>query len=291
MSPLGCDPETAYAAACAQEAGWPAEGAAEVQGFDPRRHLPRGRSPRLNRITQLSVAAVEQALAMAGMPPAGRQPAAIGLMVALSRGAAASFQAYMESVRGGAWQDASPTAFPHLVMSSVGGQVSVATGLKGPASTMVGEAEAGLALLGHAATLLRQRPDVAAVVVLAAEELAPLLTELARTADGLSAMPAAEGAVALVLQRRIVATARPLAEVAGWAQSFGENNAARLAGERAGVMAGHPAHCARPDASAGLLAAALAIMALQDNAAPAQVSASSRYGSHAAVVFRPGGPP
>jgi 3-oxoacyl-[acyl-carrier-protein] synthase II len=177
----------------------------------------------MNAITQFAVAAIEQALNQAGWTERKRRPTGLGLMVGLSRGAAGSFQACMESVRGGAWSKASPIAFPNLVMSSVGGMAAVAVGLKGVASTLVGEAEVGLALLGHAATLLSQRPQLDALVVLVADELAPLFLQLQATWRGETAVPMASGAVALVLERRRAADARgaqPLATVAGWAQSF-----------------------------------------------------------------------
>jgi 3-oxoacyl-[acyl-carrier-protein] synthase II len=220
MSALGFDPQSAFAASfdggiAASEMG--------LAGFDARRHLPRGRAPRMNPITQYSVAAIEQALNHAGWTERKRRPNALGLMVGLSRGAAGSFQACMESVRGGAWDKASPIAFPNLVMSSVGGMAAVAVGLKGAASTLVGEAEVGIALLGHAATLLAQRPELDALVVLAADELAPLFLQLQETWQGKPAIPMAAGAVALVLERRSAAAergAKPQAEIAGWAQSF-----------------------------------------------------------------------
>jgi 3-oxoacyl-[acyl-carrier-protein] synthase II len=221
ISALGCVPQTAFAAAFATEAGeMPDSG---VRGFDPRRHLPRGRQARMNAITQYSVAAIEQALTQAGWTERTRRPTALGLLVGLSRGAAGSFQACMESVRGGAWDKASPIAFPNLVMSSVGGMAAVAVGLKGAASTLVGEAEVGLALLGHAATLLSQRPELDALVVLAADELAPLFTQLNATLYGPPVVPLAAGGVALVLERRRAAASRgavALAQMAGWAQSF-----------------------------------------------------------------------
>jgi 3-oxoacyl-[acyl-carrier-protein] synthase II len=227
ISSLGCDAASAFEAAVGDpedQQAWPShEPVARVCGFDPKRHLPRGRSSRMSAITQFAVAAIEQALTQAGWTAARRRPTEIGLMVGLSRGAAGSFQTCMESVIGGAWGKVSPTAFPHLVMSSVGGQASVAVGLKGPASTIVGEAEVGLTLLGQAAAFLAQRPQLDALVVLTADELSPLFLDLGRSAYGVPALPLADGAVALVLEQQKSAEARGadiLAEVAGWAQTF-----------------------------------------------------------------------
>jgi len=245
ISTLGCDPDSAFAA-LEGDAHWqPGDASVPVRGFDPKRHLPRGRSSRMNTITQFAVAAIEQALNHAGWTPVRRRPTAIGLMVGLSRGAAGSFQACMESVNGGAWDKASPTAFPNLVMSSVGGQASVAVGLKGAASTLVGEAEIGIALLGNAAALLAQRPDLDAVVVLAADEVSPLFLQLESTANGPAPVPMAEGAVALVLERAGAARRRGAAShatIAGWAQSF--DGAGELGTDRDGHWLGHAVHTA-----------------------------------------------
>jgi 3-oxoacyl-[acyl-carrier-protein] synthase II len=353
ISPLGCDPGAAFDAAF-EEASWGEAETANVRGFDPKRHLPRGRSSRMNQITQFAVASAEQALAQAGWTPERRRPTAIGLMVGLSRGAVASFQACMESVGGGAWAKASPSSFPHLVMSSVGGQVSVAVGLRGPASTLVGEGEVGIALLGHAAALLAQRPELDALVVVTADELTPVFLQMQSAAFGRSALPLAEGAVTLVLERQRSAQARgasPLAEISGWAQSFEGGDAegvwlerairaalarAGEAPERVGVAltlargeTGHDRreaaalrrvfgntvppigavspHAGWAEASAGLLAVAMAVLSLQQGRVPrpagrlgmpwlqdradgefetALVAGSSRYGSNAAVLLR-----
>jgi 3-oxoacyl-[acyl-carrier-protein] synthase II len=361
ISPLGCDPQAAFAASFKDGVGWASDATiAPVSDFDPKRHLPRGRSSRMNRITQFAVAAIEQALTDAGWTPDRRRPTAIGLMVGLSRGAAGNFEACMESVRGGAWDKASPIAFPNLVMSSVGGQAAVAVGLKGAASTLVGEAEVGISVVAHAAALLAQQPQLDAVVVLAADELAPLFMRLQRTVHGHRTLPLAEGAVALVLERRGAAEARGapvLASIAGWAQSFDAvpgpldadtdgvwlEQAIRAAVGRAGEtpervdlaltlardeprfdkreaaallrvfgnaippVGGLSGHAGWAEASGGLLAIAMAIMALREGrvpapatrlgapwlAAPAEgifrtalVAGSSRHGSNAAVLIR-----
>ena len=82
MSPLGCDPVSAFEAAVGPATDRPVgEASALVRGFDPKRHLPRGRSTRMSAIVQFSVAAIEQALVAAGWTAARRRPTEIGLMV------------------------------------------------------------------------------------------------------------------------------------------------------------------------------------------------------------------
>lgn len=159
ISPLGCSMADFFDAAVAGEVG-----DARVNGFNFRKRLPHGKARRMGPITQYALAATEQALADAGLPPGGRHGDRVGLMVGLCRGSTVNFEAYLNSVRGGQWEKASPTSFPNLVMSSVGGQIAIATGLKGVASTVVGGAEVGFTLLSMAAESLLHRTDVDAIV-------------------------------------------------------------------------------------------------------------------------------
>lgn len=233
ISPLGCGTQEFFEAAldgrfandpCEDDALVPyAPRLARVANFDPRKHLPRGKARRMNRISQYALAATEQALEDASLTERHRQGKNVGLMVGLCRGAAESFETYMRSVEGAQWDKANPTAFPNLVMSSVGGQISIAAGLKGIASTVVGGSEIGFTLLSVAAEHLRRRTDITAVVVVVADELSPLYLQLDHARrGGVTSLPPAEGAVALVLERANLARQRSIrvrTELAGWAHS------------------------------------------------------------------------
>jgi len=235
ISPLGCHAEGFFEALLAGkqagEANQDPQHAlhtpllARVTDFDPRRQLPPGSGARMDRISQYAIAALNQALKDAGMASVSQRGAELGLMVGLCRGAAASFETYMESVRGGQWGRASPLVFPNLVMSSVGGKAAIALGIKGPASTLVGGADVALSLLANAAEYLLRRSDLDAIAVVVADELTPLYIHLDHTRRGGSAALApAEGAVAFVLERQAHVMARGgkvHAELAGWAQTFG----------------------------------------------------------------------
>jgi 3-oxoacyl-(acyl-carrier-protein) synthase len=132
----------------------------------------------------------------------------------------ASYEKYLESVQDRNWSGASAVHFPNLVMSSIGGQVSSALGLRGIASTLVGGITAGLQALVHGFDLLRHNDDQDAVVVVAADEISPPLLPPLRSTRGPAPSqptdrgvslrpydPAAggmilgEGAVAVVLER------------------------------------------------------------------------------------------
>jgi 3-oxoacyl-(acyl-carrier-protein) synthase len=234
---------------------------------------------------------VGHALAAAGLA----DPAALartGLVVGTTRGAVASFDRYLDSVRGEKWAEAKAISFPKLVMSSIGGEVSTALGLKGIASTLVDGTGCGLQALLHALEYVRQNDSVDRVVVVAADEVQELFFRLFDRLGTLSGngfgpyhpgaegMVLGEGAVALVIERFSSAEERGaplLAELGGYgltsdargfmgaeAEGWELERAARLALEEAGVSAaeidvvyGHgrglPAHDAREVAAFGRL--------------------------------------
>ena len=211
-----------------------AKRAALIENLDPRRLLPTLELRRLDRVMQYATLAAAQALARAGLRPHSDR---IGIIVATCRGAAGSFEKYLESVRGQAWQQASAVHFPNLVMSATGGHVSRVLGLRGAASTVTEGVSGGLHALIHGYEVLRQSPELDAMVVVAADEICPMYFRLfdqmgvlaGGTEGGMklyqepgSGMVLGEGAVALVLERKNKVRQRGgklLAEVQGYGLS------------------------------------------------------------------------
>lgn len=201
-----------------------------VANFNSRRLLPTVNLRRVDGVTQYATVAVALALADAGIDIRYKHGEGIGLVVATTRGATASFEGYLDSVKGGRWSQASPVFFPNLVMSSIGGNITTALGLRGLASTCVGGVDVGLSALVNAVEFLRRRADCTAVVVVAADEITPLyyrmFHRLGRLADDGAVRPydpdargvvLGEGAVAMVLERASSASARPYGTVLGYA--------------------------------------------------------------------------
>jgi 3-oxoacyl-[acyl-carrier-protein] synthase II len=226
------------------------QSAALIHGFEPRQLMPTLEARRMDRISEFAAVAACGALLDARYWQTPIAPERIGLVVGTTRGAANSFEKYLESVNGQNWRKASPIYFPNLVMSSIGGQVSRALCLKGVASTVVDGVTAGLHALVHGFELLRRNDGQDAVVVVAADEIGGLffrlldrlgvLAETCGRGPGEALCPydpeatgmvPGEGAVALVLERASSASGRGVtahAEVAGYG----------LAGD--GRSAGHP---------------------------------------------------
>jgi 3-oxoacyl-[acyl-carrier-protein] synthase II len=215
-----------------------------VRDFAPHRVLPTLDMRRMDRVMQYAVAAVHEALTDAQLSATGSERGVaserIGLVVGTTRGAWSSFERYIESVRGARWDRASPIYFPNLVMSSIGGQVSRALGLRGAASTIIDGTGAGLMALIEAADLLRNDDTQDAIAVVASDELGELLVRLYNrlgllATDGrggerlqpycgsASGMVLGEGAAAVIIEpldRALARGARVYARLSGSALTF-----------------------------------------------------------------------
>jgi 3-oxoacyl-[acyl-carrier-protein] synthase II len=245
VSPIGIELNAFRAALAGRRCGitpldrFPLDGcrarhAALVRDFKPRKVLPTLNLRRVDRVTEFAVVAAGLALKHAGLWPVPEAADRIGLIVGTTRGAAASYEKYLDSVRDANWSGASAVYFPNLVMCSIGGQVSGALGLKGIASTLVDGVASGLHALVHGFEMLRRNDSQNAVVIVAADEVTPLffhmLNELGWLAPSDSAegfwpydpdaqgMVLGEGAVALVIERSRAARGRGatgIARIAG----------------------------------------------------------------------------
>ncbi len=199
-----------------------------VKDFNPRKLMPTLNLRRVDKVAAYATIASSLALQDAKLWPVAGDGGQIGLVVGVSRGAATSYEKYLNSVKGGNWSAASAVFFPNLVMSSVGGQVTSSLGIRGITSSLVGAGSAGLQALTHALELFKRNPMQDAVIVVASDELAPLYFQLFERLNLLHhvgrnhcpTMNLGEGSVAWVLERASKAAARG-ARVWGRVRSYG----------------------------------------------------------------------
>ncbi|MCC6510849.1 MAG: hypothetical protein IT423_17225 [Pirellulaceae bacterium] len=207
---------------------YPEQLAGLIKGFNPRKLMPTLNFRRVDNVAIYATVASSLALQDAKLWPIAGDGGHIGLVVGIARGAATSYQKYLESVKGGVWAEASAVYFPNLVMSSVGGQVTSSLGIRGITSSLVGAGASGLQAITHALELFRRNRHQDAVIVVTSDELAPLYFQLfdrmgllnRHNGESCPQMSLGEGAVAWVLERASSVAARQ-ARAWGRIRSYG----------------------------------------------------------------------
>jgi len=177
VTPVGLDQPTTWSALVAgcsglgpisrfdaAALGFESRVAAEVKGFDPAERLDPRAARRMDRVTQLAVAAAGEALADAGLldPAAGRL-AADGLAPERVGAFAGSALAGVETLLGeeavyharGA-RRVSPFTIPMLLADSVPGTVAIQFGLKGPNMAHLSACASGANAIGEALAAIRR---------------------------------------------------------------------------------------------------------------------------------------
>ncbi|WDM16581.1 3-ketoacyl-ACP synthase [Streptomyces lavenduligriseus] len=179
--------------------------------FDPDAAGTRKERRRMDRLSQLAIAACRAALAHAGVLGAGER-AETGVVLGTGIGPVESNEAFFLPVLTGGPALGNPGIFPNTVYNAAAGQVAMALGVKGPTSTLTSAHAAGAAALGVAYDLLRSgRAD--RVVVPAVDAFSPAAL------DGYRSIPLfgpvsgrrytlAEAGIALVLERSQAARER-----------------------------------------------------------------------------------
>ncbi|MGW1000929.1 beta-ketoacyl synthase N-terminal-like domain-containing protein [Streptomyces sp. NPDC002520] len=167
---------------------------------------------RMDRASQLAVAACRAALAHAGADGDADAVAATGVVVGTQIGPMESSERFTVPVLSSGAQAANPAVFPSTVYNGAAGQVAMALGTKGPTSTLTSGHAAGAAALGVAYDMLRAG-RAERLLVPAVEAFSPGTLDAYRgiplfgTAAG-RRYTLAEAGIALVLERRASAERR-----------------------------------------------------------------------------------
>ncbi|MFD8064246.1 beta-ketoacyl synthase N-terminal-like domain-containing protein [Streptomyces cyaneofuscatus] len=133
----------------------PARLAGEIHGFDPAEHLPVRLVRQTDRMTQLALAAADQALADSGVcldtVPAHQR----GVVTAVASGGSEFAQNELRKMGGAGGGHVSAYASFAWFPAVNSGQISVRNDLRGPAGALAGDHAAGLDALGQAGRRIR----------------------------------------------------------------------------------------------------------------------------------------
>lgn len=218
--------------------------AGEVKDFDPAGVIGRKESRRMDRFTQLSVAAAREAVTQSGLNIAA-DPTRVGVLVGTGMGGMETFEAGTETLLTSGPKRISPFFVPMMLPNMASGNVSIDIGAKGPNFGTVSACASSAHAIGEAALMIRN--GIADAMVAGGGEAAVTRMGIA----GFNAMGAlskrnddpqaasrpfdlerdgfvlAEGAAVLVLEEREQAIARGatiLAEVLGYGTTDDANH-------------------------------------------------------------------
>jgi 3-oxoacyl-[acyl-carrier-protein] synthase II len=218
--------------------------AGEVKDFDPATAIGRKESRRMDRYTQLSVAAAREAVGMAGLDVPAKATR-VGVLVGTGMGGMETFEAGTETLLTSGPKRISPFFVPMMLPNMASGTVSIDVGAKGPNFGTVSACASSAHAIGEATLMIRN--GIADAMIAGGGEAAVTRMGIA----GFNAMGAlskrnddpqaasrpfdldrdgfvlAEGAAILVLEEREHALARGatiLAEVIGYGTTDDANH-------------------------------------------------------------------
>ncbi|MGW6532820.1 ketosynthase chain-length factor [Streptomyces venezuelae] len=135
---------------------YPAQLAGEIPGFEAADHLPGRLLPQTDRVTRLSLAAADWALADAGVDVAAFDPLDMGVVTASHAGGFEFGQDELQKLwsKGSQFVSAYQSFAWFYAVNS--GQISIRHGMKGPSGVVVSDQAGGLDALAQARRLVRK---------------------------------------------------------------------------------------------------------------------------------------
>ncbi|MFI1683030.1 ketosynthase chain-length factor [Streptomyces sp. NPDC020607] len=135
---------------------YPAQLAGEIPGFEAAEHLPGRLLPQTDRVTRLSLAAADWALADAGVDVAAFDPLDMGVVTASHAGGFEFGQDELQKLwaKGSQFVSAYQSFAWFYAVNS--GQISIRHGMKGPSGVVVSDQAGGLDALAQARRLIRK---------------------------------------------------------------------------------------------------------------------------------------
>lgn len=182
-NPLGNDPDTTWNMAVAGKSGigpitsfdardLRTQFAGELKSFDPVSIFGNKRARRMDRVSQMALAAADQALEDAAFTDKGIDLEMVGVVLGVGLGNLASTVEGINTFneRGARW--VSPFFMPMMLADSPAAMISITHGLRGPNMAVVTACAAGTNAIGEAAKMIQRG---AAELMLAGGSEAPIL--------------------------------------------------------------------------------------------------------------------
>jgi 3-oxoacyl-[acyl-carrier-protein] synthase II len=172
VSPLGLDLETTWQAIVAGQsgvgpirhfdpAGYKTTIAAEVKDFDAEALFGRREARRMDRVTQLGLAATQQAVQAAGLQIATHSRDRIGVVIGSGIGGVETFYENVLTLAERGPARVSPFTVPMMLPDSPAGVIAIHFGVRGPNMAVVTACASGTNAIGEAAEMIRHgRADV-----------------------------------------------------------------------------------------------------------------------------------
>ncbi|WP_054949919.1 beta-ketoacyl-ACP synthase II [Numidum massiliense] len=185
VSPLGNDTKTFWESLLAGKSGigpvthfdaseYSTRIAAEVKQFDPLTYMEKKDARRMDRFTQFAVAAAQMALQDGAFDIKEHDPDRIGVYIGSGIGGLDTLEEQHKKLLEKGPRRVSPFFIPMLIANMASGQVSIATGAKGPNSAVVTACATGTHAIGDAFRII-QRGEADAMIAGGAEAtVAPL---------------------------------------------------------------------------------------------------------------------
>ncbi|HUG82920.1 MAG TPA: beta-ketoacyl-[acyl-carrier-protein] synthase family protein [Euzebya sp.] len=205
MSPAGLSPEALRTAVVEGRTCWEEQDGRRIArvDFSAGDFLPPKERKRVDRLGQMSIITTRMALADAGLDIDDGNRERSGVILGTGTGPMESMAGFAIPVISEGPVAANPGVFPNTVYNAAAGQVAIKVGLLGPTSTVCTGHAAGLHALTYGFDLVRG-DDADVIVALGADAITDLVADAYHDLGliGPDGFALAEGAVALILERR-----------------------------------------------------------------------------------------
>src|SRR4030042_2994163 len=129
--------------------------AAEVKGFDPRRHFSRRQLKRLSRCDQLGLKAAEEAVVDSNLILAGENRERIGVFIGGGAGGIFSAERYRREMIAKGWRRVQPSLLLPFATSAITDALAERYRILGPRATVATACSSSATAIGYALSLIR----------------------------------------------------------------------------------------------------------------------------------------